>query len=87
MGNPGNVLLTSRNCQKYFYQCTCWKSITLFAKALLRINEVSFGDIARILLIKPVTDSIASHFLKKGSGYVTFLTANAGVVLLECFCS
>ena len=20
-GNPGNVLLTSRNCQKYFYQC------------------------------------------------------------------
>ena len=25
-GNPGNVLLTSRNSLKYFYQCLYWES-------------------------------------------------------------
>ena len=28
-GNPGNVLLTSRNCLKHFYQCSCLKTCPL----------------------------------------------------------
>ena len=44
-GNWGNILLTSRNPQKYFYQCTCRGKHFLVLQAVLKCIQYSVKNV------------------------------------------